>query len=108
LRSADRLDPARDARAWLFGIASNVIRHHRRAEQRRIRAYATVARQPELTGRSDHPAESETGRRCFSSRGQTCRTKKSRQRLTSRSGRCGRGFIAHAASCGRAWEITAS
>ena len=59
LRSADRLDPSRDARAWLFGIATNVIRHHRRAEERRIRAYAAVERQPELRGKSDYPAESE-------------------------------------------------
>jgi RNA polymerase sigma factor (sigma-70 family) len=59
LRSADRLDPSRDARAWLFGIATNVIRHHRRAEERRIRAYAAVERQPELPGKSDHSAESE-------------------------------------------------
>jgi RNA polymerase sigma factor (sigma-70 family) len=47
LRSVNRLDPARDARAWLFGIANNVIRHHRRAEQRRMRAYAAVAGQPD-------------------------------------------------------------
>jgi RNA polymerase sigma factor (sigma-70 family) len=59
VRSADRLDPARNARAWLFGIASNVIRHHRRAEERRIRAYAAVARQLEVPGRNGHPAESE-------------------------------------------------
>jgi RNA polymerase sigma-70 factor, ECF subfamily len=45
LRSVSRLDPARDARAWLFGIANNVIRHHRRAEERRMRAYAAVAGQ---------------------------------------------------------------
>jgi RNA polymerase sigma-70 factor (ECF subfamily) len=40
LRSAARIDPERDARAWLFGVAANVLRHHRRAEMRRIRAYA--------------------------------------------------------------------
>jgi DNA-directed RNA polymerase specialized sigma24 family protein len=39
------MDPARDARAWLFGIANNVIRHSRRAEERRIRAYAAIERQ---------------------------------------------------------------
>ena len=39
LRSLDRLDPERDARAWLFGIATNVLRHHRRSEVRRLRAY---------------------------------------------------------------------
>jgi RNA polymerase sigma-70 factor (ECF subfamily) len=58
LRSADRLDPARDPRPWLFGIASNVIRHQRRAEQRRIRAYAAVERQFEAADTNDH-ADSE-------------------------------------------------
>jgi RNA polymerase sigma-70 factor (ECF subfamily) len=42
LRSLGRLDPERDARAWLFGIAANVLRHHRRAEARRLHAYARV------------------------------------------------------------------
>jgi RNA polymerase sigma-70 factor, ECF subfamily len=59
VRSADRLDPARDARAWLFGIASNVIRHHRRTEERRIRAYAAVERQLGAPGTSGHPAEAD-------------------------------------------------
>ena len=58
LRSADRMDPTRDGRAWLFGIASNVIRHHRRAEERRIRAYATVERHSVAAGTNGHP-ESE-------------------------------------------------
>lgn len=30
----------RDARAWLFGIATNLLRHHWRRERRRLRAYA--------------------------------------------------------------------
>jgi RNA polymerase sigma-70 factor (ECF subfamily) len=59
LRSVDRLDPTRDARPWLFGIANNVIRHHRRAEKRRLRAYAALERQPDHAGRHGHP-ESET------------------------------------------------
>ena len=59
LRSAERMDPERDARAWLFGIANNVIRHHRRAEERRIRAYAAVERQPGAQGRNGRPPESE-------------------------------------------------
>lgn len=29
-----------DARPWLLGIATNLVRHHRRAEVRRLRAYA--------------------------------------------------------------------
>lgn len=43
LRSFDRLDTQRDARAWLFGVATNVLRHHRRAEVRRLRAYERAA-----------------------------------------------------------------
>lgn len=43
LRSFGSLDPERDARAWLFGVATNVLRHHRRAEERKIRAYAAFA-----------------------------------------------------------------
>ena len=54
LRSADRMDPTRDGRAWLFGIASNVIRHHRRAEKRRVRAYAAVERQSSVAGTNGH------------------------------------------------------
>lgn len=40
-----------DARPWLFGIATNLVRHHRRGEARRLRAYA----------RLDRPAEAEGG-----------------------------------------------
>ena len=40
LRRIDRLDPARDPRPWLFGVAVNVLRHHHRAERRRLAAYA--------------------------------------------------------------------
>jgi RNA polymerase sigma factor (sigma-70 family) len=29
-----------DARPWLYGIATNLVRRHRRAESRRLRAYA--------------------------------------------------------------------
>jgi RNA polymerase sigma-70 factor (ECF subfamily) len=59
LRSVDRMDPARDARPWLFGIANNVIRHHHRAEKRRLRAYAAVERQSDVAGANGNP-ESET------------------------------------------------
>jgi RNA polymerase sigma-70 factor (ECF subfamily) len=42
-----RFDTARtDARPWLFGIATNLLRHHRRSEARRLRAYARVDRPP--------------------------------------------------------------
>jgi RNA polymerase sigma-70 factor, ECF subfamily len=32
-----------DGRPWLFGIAVNLLRQHRRAEERRLRAYARAA-----------------------------------------------------------------
>jgi RNA polymerase sigma-70 factor (ECF subfamily) len=39
-----RYDLARaDARPWLYGIATNLLRRHRRAEERRLRAYARAA-----------------------------------------------------------------
>jgi RNA polymerase sigma-70 factor (ECF subfamily) len=52
LRSRGRLDPERDARAWLFGIAANVLRHHRRAEARRLIAYARAGVQEGARTRS--------------------------------------------------------
>ncbi|MFN8123315.1 MAG: RNA polymerase sigma factor [Thermoleophilia bacterium] len=40
-RRRDRFDGRRpDARAWLFGIATNLLRDHRRTESARLRAYA--------------------------------------------------------------------
>lgn len=42
LRHPERIDPERDARAWLFGIATNVLRHRQRGEMRQLRAYARV------------------------------------------------------------------
>ena len=40
-----RYDTARpDARPWLFGIATNLLRHHHRGEARRLRAYARLDR----------------------------------------------------------------
>jgi RNA polymerase sigma factor (sigma-70 family) len=35
-----------DARPWLFGIAANLLRHHRRAEHRRLRAFARTGIDP--------------------------------------------------------------
>lgn len=52
LRSLSSLDPERDVRPWLFGIAANVLRHHRRAEARRLRAYARVEGDEDAKGRS--------------------------------------------------------
>jgi RNA polymerase sigma-70 factor (ECF subfamily) len=33
-----------DARPWLFGIAARLLSHHRRSEERRLRAFARVGR----------------------------------------------------------------
>ena len=43
-RARERYDLARgDARPWLYGIAANLLRRHRRSEERRLRAYARAA-----------------------------------------------------------------
>ncbi|MBK5288971.1 MAG: sigma-70 family RNA polymerase sigma factor [Acidimicrobiia bacterium] len=42
-RIRDRFDPTRaNAAPWLYGIAGNGLRHHRRSELRRLRAYERV------------------------------------------------------------------
>ena len=57
LRSLDRLDPERDPRAWLFGIATNVLRHQRRAAARRLRAYERAAALEDSTRESSSRPE---------------------------------------------------
>jgi RNA polymerase sigma-70 factor (ECF subfamily) len=53
-RARTRYDASRaDARPWLFGIATNLIRRHRRSELRMLAAYARSAR----PDRSDESAE---------------------------------------------------
>ena len=44
-----------DARPWLYGIAVNLLREHRRAEERRLRAYARVP--VDFGAGSDEPGE---------------------------------------------------
>ena len=46
-----RYDTTRpDARPWLFGIATNLLRHHHRGEARRLRAYARLDRPADPDG----------------------------------------------------------
>jgi RNA polymerase sigma factor (sigma-70 family) len=50
----DRYDPAHpDARPWLYGIASNLIARHHRAEQRRYRAMARAGTEEISEGHAD-------------------------------------------------------
>jgi RNA polymerase sigma factor (sigma-70 family) len=43
-------DPAKDnARPWLLGIATNLLRHHRRAERRKLLAYARTGVDPDMS-----------------------------------------------------------
>lgn len=45
-RSWGKLDPERPVRPWLYGIATNLLRHHRRKELRMLRAYARTGVDP--------------------------------------------------------------
>jgi RNA polymerase sigma factor (sigma-70 family) len=46
-----------DCRPWLFGIAANLIRNHRRSERRQLRAYMTMGAELDL---ADEFAEAES------------------------------------------------
>jgi RNA polymerase sigma factor (sigma-70 family) len=45
-----------DALPWLYGIAANLARRHRRTEVRRLRAYARTGRDPLADEHGDAPA----------------------------------------------------
>lgn len=46
LRRWDSFDQARSVRPWLYGIAANLMRHHWRDEERKLRAYAKTGVDP--------------------------------------------------------------
>lgn len=51
LERFDLFDPTRGApRAWLFGIATNLLRRHWRDEERRLRAHTTAGRAAPVAG----------------------------------------------------------
>jgi RNA polymerase sigma-70 factor (ECF subfamily) len=57
-RRRARFDPGRGAvRAWLYGIATNVVAQHRRAEARRYRALARTGADPPSDGPEERAAE---------------------------------------------------
>jgi RNA polymerase sigma factor (sigma-70 family) len=49
-------DERPDALPWLYGIAANLARRHRRTEVRRLRAYARTGRDPLHDEHADAPA----------------------------------------------------
>jgi RNA polymerase sigma-70 factor (ECF subfamily) len=56
LHAVGRYDAARaDALPWLYGIAANLVRRHRRTEVRRLRAYARTGRDPLADDHGDAP-----------------------------------------------------
>ncbi|WP_026415487.1 RNA polymerase sigma factor [Actinomadura oligospora] len=57
-------DPSRGSvRPWLFGIATNLIAQHRRAETRRYQAFAQVGADPHPGGHDDRVAASVSAER---------------------------------------------
>ena len=56
-----RYDPAfRDARPWLYGIATNLIGQHRREESRRYQIRLAARPEPDLPGHADRVAADVT------------------------------------------------
>jgi RNA polymerase sigma factor (sigma-70 family) len=54
-RHRDRFDAGRGGlRAWLFGIATNLIAHHRRSEARRYRALARLPAEHAVGSHEEH------------------------------------------------------
>lgn len=52
-----RVDLSRPVRPWLYGIAANLIRRHRREEVRKLRAYARTGVDPAVEAGEEEAAE---------------------------------------------------
>ena len=50
-----------DARPWLYGIAANLLRQHRRTERRQLRAYARHGVEPPVDHESDAVSRADAG-----------------------------------------------
>jgi RNA polymerase sigma-70 factor (ECF subfamily) len=60
-RKRDRFDPQRGAvRPWLFGIATNLVAQHRRAEVRRYKAMAQAGPEPDAESHEERVVTSVT------------------------------------------------
>jgi RNA polymerase sigma-70 factor (ECF subfamily) len=53
-RAAARYGGKSGVRSWIFGVAANLVRHHRRAEARRRRLLEVAAVEPEVPGETPH------------------------------------------------------
>jgi len=62
-RNWDRLDPEREVRPWLYGIAANLLRHHWRKERRMLRAYARTGVDPVFAEDDDTVERADAGAR---------------------------------------------
>src|SRR5215471_12074604 len=63
-RQRDRFDPARGGlRPWLFGIATNLVARHQRAEARRYRALARTRDMPSIGSHEDRVVAKVAARR---------------------------------------------
>jgi len=66
VRAAKRFDPERAARSWLFGIATMMVRRHRRSVSRalaRLAKWASLARDEAPDTPAERFESNETGRR---------------------------------------------
>lgn len=62
-RNWGKLDPEREVRPWLYGIAANLMRHHWRKERRMLRAYARTGVDPVFADGDEAAERADAGAR---------------------------------------------